>query len=135
MTSHAVTFGVRIDLALRNKNQGAVEAAVLRREAARQRREFLELTVRREVAAAHARYERAARAMEIFRVGVREQADANLEVIRKTYELGSKTLLDYIAEQRRFYEVEAEFIDAVLNTYLARVEVGRAAASRELSER
>jgi len=135
MTSHSVTFGVRIDLPLRNKNQGAIEAAVLQREAARDRREFFELTVRREVASAHARYERAARAMEIFRVGVREQADANLEVIRKTYELGSKTLLDYIAEQRRFYEVEAEFIDAVLNTYLARVEVGRSAAAQEFSER
>src|SRR5205814_3413296 len=45
--------------------------------------------------------ERAARAMEIFRVGVREPARANLDVVRQTYELGSKTLLDYIAEQRQ----------------------------------
>ena len=135
MTSHAVTFGVRIDLPVSNKNQGMIEAAVAQAEAAKRRREFLELTVRREVAAGYARYERAARAMEIFRVGVREQADANLEVIRKTYELGSKTLLDYIAEQRRFYEVEAEYVDAILSTYLARVEISRAAGSPELIKR
>lgn len=132
MTSHAVTFGVMIDLPVRNKNRGMIEAAVQSVEAARRRREFLELTVRREVAAAFARYERSARAMEIFRTGVRGQADANLEVIRETYELGAKTLLDYIAEQRRFYEVEAEFVDAVLATYQARVEIGRASAAPDL---
>lgn len=135
MTSHAVTFGVMIDLPVRNKNQGMIEAAVAQAEAAKRRREFLELTIRREVAAAYARYERSARAMEIFRVGVRGQADANLEVIRKTYELGSKTLLDYIAEQRRFYEVESEFVDAVLATYQARVEVSRASGAPELIKR
>ncbi len=112
-----------------------IESALAQAEAARRRREFLELTVRREVASAYARYERSARAMEIFRVGVRGQADANLDVIRQTYELGSKTLLDYIAEQRRFYEVESEFVDAVLGTYQARVEVGRASASPELVKR
>ncbi len=135
MTSHSVTFGVMIDLPVRNKNQGAIEAAVAQGEAARRRREFLELTIRREVAAGYARYEKSARAMEIFRVGVRGQADANLDVIRKTYELGSKTLLDYIAEQRRFYEVESEFVDAVLGTYRARVEISRASGSPELVQR
>ncbi|HYE13148.1 MAG TPA: TolC family protein [Pyrinomonadaceae bacterium] len=135
MTSHSVTFGVMIDLPVRNKNQGTIEAAVAQGEAARRRREFLELTIRREVAAAYARYEKSARAMEIFRVGVRGQADANLEVIRKTYELGSKTLLDYIAEQRRYYEVESEFVDAVLGTYRARVEISRASGSPELIKR
>ena len=135
MTSHSVTFGVMIDLPVRNKNQGTIEAAVAQGEAAKRRREFLELTIRREVASAYASYEKSARAMEIFRVGVRGQADANLEVIRKTYELGSKTLLDYIAEQRRYYEVESEFVDAVLNTYRARVEVSRASGAPELIKR
>ena len=130
-----LTFGVTISLPVRNKNQGAVEAAVAGAEAAKQRREFLELTVRREVATAYARYEHAARAMEIYRVGVREQASANLEVVRKTYELGAKTLLDYLAEQRRFIEVEFAYIDALLDTYLARVEIEGATASPELVQK
>ncbi|HKS26506.1 MAG TPA: TolC family protein [Pyrinomonadaceae bacterium] len=126
MTSHSVTFGVSLSLPVRNKNQGAIEAAVANSEAAKRRREAAELTVRREVAAAFARYERAARAMEIFRVGVQGQSSANLNVIRQTYELGAKSLIDYISEQRRFIEVENEFIDAILATYQARVEIERA---------
>lgn len=129
---HFLKFGVSLDLPVRNKNQGAIEAAVVETEATRQRREFAELTARREVAVAYARYESAARAMEIFRNGVRDQAKANLDVVRQTYELGSTTLLDYIAEQRRFIELETDFIDAQLATYSARVEIERATASPEL---
>lgn len=134
-TFHSVSAGVRLTLPVRNKNQGAIEAAVAEAGAARRRREFGELTVRREVAAAYARYEAAARAREIYRVGVREQAGANLEVVRKTYELGSKTLLDYIAERRRYIELENRYVDALLETYVALVEIGRATASPELIKR
>jgi len=129
---HFLKFGISLDLPVRNKNQGVVEAAVAESVAASKRREFAELTARREIAAAYAQYEFAARAMEIFRVGVREPARANLDVVKQTYELGSKTLLDYIAEQRRFIELENDFIDAELAVYNARVEIGRATASAEL---
>jgi len=129
---HFLKFGVSLDLPVRNRNLGAIEAAIVETEAARRRREFAELTARREVAVAYAKYERAARAMEIFRNGVLDQAKANLDVIRQTYELGSNTLLDYIAEQRRFIELETDFIDAQLATYSARVEIERATASPEL---
>ena len=111
-----------------------MEAAAAELEAARRRREFLELTVRREVAAAYAAYESAARASEIYRVGVRGQAGQNLSVIRRTYELGSKTLLDYIAEQRRYIELENDYVDSILETYLARVRVASASAAPELTK-
>ena len=73
--------------------------------------------------------------MEIFRVGVREQAKANLDVVRQTYELGSKSLIDYIGEQRRFIEVENDYVDAQLAVYEARVEIARATAAPELIKR
>lgn len=130
--SNVFSVGVTLQIPVFNRNQGAVEAAVQEKIAAEQRLEFGELTVRREVAAAFARYERAARAMEIYRVGVERQAEINLGVVRQTYELGSKDLLDYIAEQRRFIEIKDDFIDAQLETYLARVEISRAAAASEL---
>jgi len=132
---HFFKFGISLDLPVRNKNQGAIEAAVAKSAAAQSRREFAELTVRREVASAYAQYDRAMRAEEIFRVGAREPARANLDVVRQTYELGSKTLLDYIAEQRRFIELENDFIDAQLAIYNARVEIARATASPELIKR
>lgn len=126
------TFGVTVQLPVRNKNLGAIEAAIANAEAARTRREFAELTIRREVAASFARYERAARAMEIYRVGVREQAYANLDVVRLTYEYGSRTLIDYLVEQRRYIEIENSFIDAQLEVYLARIEIARATVAPEL---
>ncbi len=120
------TFGVRLNLPVRNRNQGLVAASLLEEQAAKNRREFGELTIRREVAVAYARYNRAFRAMEIYRVGVRDRADANAEVVRQTYELGSKTLLDYIAEHHRYIELENGFIDSQLEAYLAMVEILKA---------
>lgn len=132
---HFLKFGISLDLPVRNKNQGAIEAAVAESAAAKSRREFAELTVRREVASAYAQYDRAVRAEEIFRLGAREPARANLDVVRQTYELGSKTLLDLIAEQRRFIELENDFIEAQLAVYNARVEIARVTASPELMRR
>ena len=129
---HFFTFGVKLMLPVRNRNQGMIAAAQLEQEAARSRREFGELTIRREIASAYARYERAVRVREIYRLGVRDQALANLGVIRQTYELGSKTLLDYIAEHHRYIDTEKGYIDAQLEAYLARIDVLRSTNSPEL---
>lgn len=129
---HFFTFGVRLNLPVTNRNQGTIEAAKLEGDAARSRREFGELTVKREIASAYARYNRALRAMEIYRVGVRDQAAANLNVVRQTYDLGSKTLLDYIGEHHRYMATENGFIDAELEAYLARVEILRSTYASEL---
>ena len=129
------TFGVEIDLPVRNRNQEAVKAATFERDAATLRAEFGELTVRREVAAASARYNRAARALTIFQNGVRDQANANLQVIWQTYELGARSLLDYIAEERRFLDIENELIDAELETYTANIEIMKAVNAPELTKK
>lgn len=129
------TFGVEIDLPIRNRNQGAVEAARFDQQAATRRVEFGELTIRREVATAFARYNRAARSLSIFQNGVRDQANANLQVIWQTYELGSRSLLDYIAEERRFLDVENELIDAGFETYSANIEIMRAINAPELKKK
>src|SRR5258705_6058012 len=84
-TFHYFTVGITLDLPVRNKNQGAIEAAVAQAEGAKRRREVLELTVRREVESAYAQYNSAGRAAEILRVGGKSQANANLDVGRQTY--------------------------------------------------
>ena len=132
---HFFTFGVEIDLPVFNRNQGAVEAATFDQQAATRRTEFGELTIRREVATAFARYNRAARSLSIFQNGVRDQAQANLQVIWQTYELGASSLLDYIAEQRRFLEIENELIDAQFETYSAHIETMRATNAPELRKK
>lgn len=130
-----LTFGIRLTLPVRDRKEGMAAAAHLEEAAAHSRREFGELTARREIAAAYIRYDKAKRAKEIYRVGVRDQAAANLDVVRQSYELGSKTLLDHIAEQRRFIDIENVYIDALLEVYLARTEILRAANAAELTNK
>ena len=129
---HFFTFGVEIDLPVRNRNQGMIEAAHFERQAAQRRVEFGELTVRREVNAAFARYTRAVRAQAIFRNGVRDQANANLQVVWQTYEFGRRNLSEFIAEERRYLDIENELVDALLETYQTRIEILRAANSPDL---
>ena len=123
------TFGVRLSLPVRNKNQGNIDAAISAVEAAHRRREFAETVVRNEVAAAYARYQRAQAALDLFRSGVREQALRNVEVIRQTYVLGQKTVLDYLGEQRRFVDIETVYTDVLREYFESLVEIERAAAS------
>jgi len=126
------TFGIELDLPVLNRNQHAIEAALLDRQAARSRSEFGELTIRREVASAFARYNSAARALAIFQNGVRDQAGSNLQVIWQTYELGSRSLIEYLSEERRYLDIENEFVNAALETYIANIEVMRAVNSAAL---
>jgi outer membrane protein, heavy metal efflux system len=126
---HYATFGVRLTLPVRNKNQGAIEAAVATAEAARKRREFAEIVVRNEIAAAYRRYERAQAALELYSAGVSNQSLRNLEVIRRTYELGQKTLLDYVQEQRRFVDIETGYTDLLKEYLYSLIEIDRVSGS------
>jgi len=126
---HFATFGVRLTLPVRNKNQGAIEAAAAAAEAARTRREFLELVVRNEVAAAYVRHDRAREALAVYRDGVRDQAVRNLEVVRQTYVIGQKSVLDYVGEQRRLIEVETAYTDLLKEYLESFIEIERVAGT------
>src|SRR5262245_16732442 len=131
---HYATFGVRLTIPTRNKNQGLIEAASAAEEAARKRREFAELAVRNEVAAAYARLEKARAAAAVYSDRVREGAARNLNVLRQAYSLGQKTMLDYIAEQQRFIEVETGYTDLLREHLVAIIEIERAVGSPPLSD-
>ena len=73
----------------------------------------------------------AQRALEIYTQGVQEVARQNLEVVRQTYTLGRATLLDVIAEQRRYIDVETGYTDALKQVYDAAVDIERAVGTLE----
>lgn len=123
---HYVGGGVTITLPLRNRNQGNVSAALAEAQAAGRRMDFVTLTIRQEVAAAFTEYEAAQLSLEIYGQGVREVARQNLEVIRQAYELGRTSLLDVIAEQRRYIDIEMGYTEALKQVYDAAIEVERA---------
>src|SRR5439155_24978800 len=123
---HYFGAGITVMLPVRNRNEGNIAAAGAEATAAERRREFSELIARQEVAAALAQYEAARRTVELYGRGVRGIARANLDVVRQSYGLGRGTLLDVIAEQRRYIEVENGYTDVLRQAWDASVEVERA---------
>jgi cobalt-zinc-cadmium efflux system outer membrane protein len=123
---HYFGAGVSITLPVRNRNQGNIAAAEAEGRAAERRLEFMELMARQEVGAAFAQYEAAQRSLQIYERGVRDVARRNLDVVRSTHELGRTTLLDVIAEQRRYIDIENGYTEALKQVYDAAVEIERA---------
>jgi len=127
-TFHFVGVGLTIMLPFRNQNQGNIAAAMAEAKSAERRLAYARLTARQEVAASLAQYEAAKRSLEIYQGGVWEIARRNLDVVWKTYELGRTSLLDAIAEQRRYIEVEMGLTDALKQIFDAATEIERAHA-------
>ena len=123
---HYFGGGITVMLPVRNRNQGNIAAAEAGARAAERRLEFATLTVHQEVDAAFAQFQATARSLDIYGRGVRDVARRNLDVVRQSYELGRGSLLDVIAEQRRFIDVETGYTDVLKQVYDAAVEVERA---------
>lgn len=123
---HYFGGAVTITLPVRNQNQGNVVAARADAIAADRRIELAALTVRQEVEAAFTQHEAAQRSLEIYARGVRDVAGQNLDVVRKTYDLGRGSLLDVIAEQRRYIEIEMGYTESLKQAYNAVIEIERA---------
>ncbi len=120
---HYLTGGVSLNLPVRNKNQGAIGAARADIAAARYRREYQEAIAAREISAAVVSAQKAEESLKIYRTSVRDQAGRNLEIVRRSQELGRGTFLDVIAEQRRFLEIETGYTEALSRNYLAAVRL------------
>jgi cobalt-zinc-cadmium efflux system outer membrane protein len=123
---HYFGGGISIVLPVRNRNQGNVAAARAEITAAERRWEFMQLMARQEVEGAFAQHEAARRALSIYEPGVRDVARRNLAVVRQAYGLGRGSLLDVIAEQRRYIEIEQGYTDLLKQVYDAVAEIERA---------
>jgi cobalt-zinc-cadmium efflux system outer membrane protein len=126
---HYFGGGVSVVLPVRNRNQGAIAAARAETAAAERRRELMELVVRQDVEAAFAQHEAASRSRALYERGVRDVARRNLDVVREAYRLGRGSLLDVIAEQRRYIDIENGYTDVLKQVYDAAVEIERAVAA------
>jgi outer membrane protein TolC len=78
------------------------------------------LSAQSEIAIARSRDEHARRALDAYSADAIALARQNLDVVRQTYELGRGTLLDVLAEQRRYLDVERAYTDVLREAYEAR---------------
>jgi cobalt-zinc-cadmium efflux system outer membrane protein len=123
---HYFGAGISIVLPVRNRNQGNIAAAEAEGQSAQRRHQFTELAARQEVASAFAQQAAAQRAVDLYEAGVRDVARRNLDIVRRSYELGRGSLLDVIGEQRRYLEIETAFTTVLKDLYDAYVEIERA---------
>jgi cobalt-zinc-cadmium efflux system outer membrane protein len=125
-TFNYAVFGMRWTLPLFNRNQGAIAAAKAEVTAARNQVTASDLALRHEVTQNLVRYQASQERVTVYRKGVRDQAARNLEVVRQTYGYGRIPLLDVIAEQRRFIDIETGYTDVLFDAYASRVALERA---------
>ena len=125
-TFNHVVFGLDINLPVFNRNQGAVVADTAAIQAARSQIAAVDLNLRHEVAQNLIRFNGAQARVTAYRSGVRDQAAHNLDVVRQTYSYGRTTLLDVIAEQRRYIDIETGYTDILLDAYAARIALEQA---------
>ncbi len=125
-TFNYATFGLEINLPAFNRNQGTIAADSAAIKSARSRIAAVDLILRHEVTQDLVRYNGAQTRVAVYRTGVRNQAARNLEVVRQTYGYGRIPLLDVIAEQRRYIDIETGYTDVLFDAYAARVALERA---------
>lgn len=124
-----LTGGLSITLPLLNRNQGHIQVATARQTAATIRREFLERTIRAEIAGAFIRYIAARKAAEVFQKDVIGPSEQSVTVLRASYAAGEVQLFDVVAEQRRFIDTQKAYTEAIRQEALARVALERAVGS------
>ena len=125
-TFNYAVFGLEINLPLFNRNQGAIVAATATVKSAQSRIAATDLALRHEVTQNLARSDGAQARVAVYRSGVRDQAARNLDVVRQAYGYGRLRLLDVIAEQRRYIEIETGYTDVLLDAYAARIALEQA---------
>jgi cobalt-zinc-cadmium efflux system outer membrane protein len=125
-TFNHVTFGLNINLPLFDRNQGAAAADTAAIQAARNQVAAVDLNLRHDVAQNLIRFNGAEARVAVYRSGVRDQAAHNLDIVRQTYSYGRTTLLDVIAEQRRYIDIETGYTDVLLDAYAAHISLEQA---------
>jgi len=99
-----LTFGVTVDIPIFNRNQGEIAQASGEKTQATRNREFLESTIKRDVAVAFRKYRAAAETLTIYAVQIIPRSEENLKSIRAAYGFGEFSIFEVVNEQRRLTE-------------------------------
>ncbi len=121
-----LTFGVSVDIPVFNRNQGEIASATGEKVQAQHQREFLEATIKRDVALAYRRYRAAAEALVLYATQIIPTAEKNVQMVRAAYGAGEFSVFDVIGEQRRLIENETAYNESLGDYYTALAELERA---------
>lgn len=125
-TDQLLNFGASVQLPFFNRNQGAIQQAAGRLTQARRTREFVELSVKRDVAISLNRYQSAREAVDLFQKEILPSGRDNLQIVNALYTAGQQPIFEVIAEQRRFIDSQNLYVEALKEYYLSLVDLERA---------
>ena len=110
-------FGLKVSfpLPLFDRNQAGQQQAGARRNSTESRYHFAGQSIEREVEAAHARLGSAQKAVELYRTGILPQLEENLKLVQEAYKLGEVGILAVIEEQKKFIDVNDDYLTALYN--------------------
>lgn len=123
---NALTFGVSVEIPIFNRNQGEIASATGERLQATRTREFLETTIKRDVAVAYQKYRAAAEALVLYSTQILPRAEANLQSVRAAYGLGEFSVFEVVNEQRRLTENVTGYNQSLRDYYNALTELENA---------
>ncbi len=122
-TDNALTFGVSVELPIFNRNQGAIAQAFGEKIQATRQREFLEATIKRDVAVAYRKYKAAAESLVLYSTQILPRSEANLNTVRAAYGLGEFSVFEVVNEQRRLTENVTGYNQSLRDYYNALTEL------------
>lgn len=118
-----ITFGISIDILTFNRNQGEIASAIGEQLQATRNREFLETTIRRDVAVAFRKYRAAAESLVIYSTQIIPRSEENLKAVQAAYGFGEFSVFEVVNEQRRLIENITNYNQVLRDYYDALNEI------------
>lgn len=118
---------VAISLPLFNRNQGGIAEARAALERSGHEQSAFELTVQREVAAAHARLQAAVATADQLRGQVMGTLEESLGLLERSFSAGKIGAMELLVFRREFVESERDYIGVLAEAWRARIELDLAA--------
>lgn len=120
---NALVFGVSVDIPLFNRNQGEIASATGEKTQATRQREFLESTIKRDVAVAYRKYRAAAETLVLYSTQILPRAQENLRSVKAAYGIGEFSIFEVVNEQRRLTENVTGYNQSLREYYTALAEL------------
>ena len=123
---NSLAFGVSVEIPVFNRNQGEIASVVGERTQATRIREFLENTVKRDVAVSYRKYRAAAEKLVLYSTQILPRSEENVRSVRAAYNFGEFSVFEVVNEQRRLTENVTGYNDALRDYYQSLSELENA---------
>lgn len=108
-----VGVGAAISLPIFDLKKGGVKESIVQKSKADSEIANLKSIIEREVAEAFIKLQSAQRQLRLYRDGILDLLDKNLELVQTSYQLGEADILEVIITQNEFIESNFSYLDAL----------------------